>query len=144
MIPEMFDSFSPCISKDENRDLIKDVTVGEILTALFHINNLKAPRSDGLQACFCQKYWKIVGKFVYNMVRAFFYNGHLLKEINRTLITLIPKVDNLKASNHYRPISLCNVCYKIIAKILANRVKPLLNKIVSPLQGLPLLYKLSF
>ena len=85
-----------------------------------------------------------MGKFDYNMVRAFFYNGHLLKEINRTLITLIPKVDNLKASNDYRPISLCNVCYKIIAKILANRVKPLLNKIVSPLQGLPLLFVLSF
>ena len=69
------------------------------------------------------------------MVKAFFFNGHLLKEINKTFITLIPKSDSPKTSNHFKPISLCNVCYKIIAKSLANRIKPLLNKIVSPLQG---------
>ena len=69
------------------------------------------------------------------MVKAFFYNGRLLKEMNWTFITMIPKLDNSEASYHYRPISLCNVSYKVIAKILANRVKPLLNKIASPLQG---------
>ena len=69
------------------------------------------------------------------MIKAFFYNGHLLKEINKTFITLIPKSKNPKSTNHFRPISLCNVCYKFIAKILANRVKQLLNKIISPLQG---------
>ena len=63
-----------------------------------------------------------------------FYSGHVLKEINRTFITLILKSDNLEFSNHYRPIGLCNVCYKTITKILANRVKSLLNKILSPLQ----------
>ena len=68
------------------------------------------------------------------MVKAFFFNGHMLKEINRTFNTLIPKSDNPESSNHYRSISLCNSYYKIIAKILANRVKPLLNKIISPLQ----------
>ena len=58
-----------------------------------------------------------------------------MKEINRTFIGLIPKLESPEASHHYRPISLCNVSYKIIPKILANRVKPLLNKIISPLQG---------
>ena len=69
------------------------------------------------------------------MVKAFFYNGHMLKEINKTFITLIPKSDNPESTNHFIPISLCNVSYKIIAKILANRIKQLLNKIISPLQG---------
>ena len=135
MIPEWFDSFNPCISKEENRDLIKEVTEEEILAALSQMSSLKAPSPDGLQASFYQKYWKIVGKSVCKMVRAFFHNGHLLKEINRTFITLIPKLESPEASHHYRPINLCNVSYKIIAKILANRIKPLLNKIISPLQG---------
>ena len=74
-----------------------------------------------------------MGKSLCKMVKAFFYNGHMLKEINRTFFTLIPKSDNLESPNHYRPISLCNAYYKIITKILANRVKLLLNKIVSPL-----------
>ena len=60
----------------------------------------------------------------------------MLKEINKTFITLIPKSDNPESTNHFRPISLCNVSYKIIAKILANRIKQLLNKIISPLQGM--------
>ena len=132
---ELFYSFSPCITKEENRELIKDVIEVEIHAALSQINSLKAPTLDGLQASFYQKYWKIIGKSVCKMVKALFYNGHMLKEINRTFITLIPKSDNPKSSNHYKPINLCNVCYQIIAKILANRVKPLINKIVSPLQG---------
>ena len=55
--------------------------------------------------------------------------------INKSFITLIPKSNNEESSNHCRPISLCNVYFKIIAKILANMVKPLLNKIVYPFQG---------
>ena len=55
MIPEMFDSNNPCISKEEYRDLIKDVIEEEILIALLQINSLKALRLDGLQASFYQK-----------------------------------------------------------------------------------------
>ena len=135
MIPKWFDSFNLCIFEEENKGLIKEVTEEKILAALSQMTSLKAPGPDGLQASFYQKYWKIVGKYVCKMVRVFFHNGHLLKEIYRTFITLIPKLESLKASHHYRSISQCNVSYKIIAKILENRVKPLLNKIISPLQG---------
>ena len=69
------------------------------------------------------------------MVKTLFYNGHMLKEINKTFITWIPKFDNIESTNHFRPINLCNVCYKIIAKILVNRMKHLLNKIIPHLQG---------
>ena len=69
------------------------------------------------------------------MVKALFFNGHMLKDINKKFIMLISESDNLGSTNHFRPISLCNICYKIITKILANRVKHLLNKIISPLQG---------
>ena len=59
----------------------------------------------------------------------------MFKEINKTFITLIYKFDNPKSTNHFKPFSLCNICYKIIIKILANRIKHFLNKIISPLQG---------
>ena len=68
------------------------------------------------------------------MIKAFFYNEHMLKEINETFISSIPRFDNPKSTNHFKPINLCNICYKIVARILANRVKHLLNKIVYPLQ----------
>lgn len=62
-------------------------------------------------------------------------NGKILKEINHTFIALIPEIENPVQMNQFRPISLCSTVYKIIAKILVNRLRPLLDKIVSPLQS---------
>lgn len=59
----------------------------------------------------------------------------MLKEIKKTFIILIPKLLNPDSVNHYRLISLCNISYKIIAKLLVNRLKIVLPKIISPLQG---------
>jgi hypothetical protein len=64
----------------------------------------------------------------------FFQNNHLLREQNHTFITLIPKRLGASSVQHYRPISLCNIIYKIISKLLANRLKPLLSKFISPFQ----------
>lgn len=55
-------------------------------------------------------------------ISSFFHSGNLLKAINDTSITLIPKVDSLILVSQFRPISLCNVIYKVISKILVNRV----------------------
>ncbi|KAK3001169.1 hypothetical protein RJ639_021066 [Escallonia herrerae] len=68
-------------------------------------------------------------------VKNFFITGHILKEQNHTLIALIPKQDNPVLVNHYRPISLCNVPYKLISKILASRLQAVLHQLVSPLQA---------
>ena len=54
--PEFFDSFSPCISKDGNRELIKNITEEEIITTLSHVSNLKALGPDRLQASFYERY----------------------------------------------------------------------------------------
>lgn len=57
------------------------------------------------------------------------------KELNQTIITLIPKTPNPERLDHYRPISLCNFAYKIILKILANRLKPWLETLISKEQS---------
>ena len=68
-------------------------------------------------------------------MKSFFQSGKMLRQINHTVITLIPKCENPTSTNHYRPISLCSTIYKIISKILTNRLKPVLQKLVHPLQG---------
>jgi hypothetical protein len=72
---------------------------------------------------------------VVKSVQSFFKGGFLLKEFNHTNIALIPKIDNPFLVHHFRPISLTNFNYKIISKILSNRFKPILNKIISPTQS---------
>ena len=72
---------------------------------------------------FYQKYWDLVGIYVINCVLNVLNVGILPSGLNETYICLIPKVKNSQKIIEFRPISLCNVLYKIIAKVLANRLK---------------------
>lgn len=68
------------------------------------------------------------------VVKDFFHSGRMLKEVNSTHIVLIPKVNNAKTLDQYRPITLCNFVYKVITKILANRIKHVISNLTSPPQ----------
>jgi hypothetical protein len=59
----------------------------------------------------------------------------ICKDLNHTFITLVPKKTGSHSVHHFKPISLCNISYKIVSKILANRLKHVLPKIISPLQS---------
>ena len=65
----------------------------------------------------------------------FLNNGHMLLALNHTHIVLIPKIKNPIKMFDFRPISLCNVIYKIIAKVLANKLKQILPYIIAPTQN---------
>lgn len=69
---------------------------------------------------------------VINTVQAFFHSGPLFKPLNQTFITLIPKVPFPDEVSHFRLISLCNVIYKVISKIMVNRLKPFMDSLVTP------------
>lgn len=92
---------------------------------------MKAPGPDDFMVLFFQKYWTTVRGEVISMVKHFFSNGYMLKKLNHSFIALIPKHGSLVNISQFRPISLCNVCYKVISKILATRLKEVLPKLIS-------------
>lgn len=94
----------------------------------------KSPRPDGCSVEFYRSTWSIVGKDVIAAVSEFFRNGRLLKDINTTAIALIPKKPQACKLGDFRPISCCNLVYKIISKIISNRLKEVLSESISPSQ----------
>jgi hypothetical protein len=123
------------ITEEENLALCLIPEESEIFLAISELGLNKAPGPDGMTGLFYKSYWPIVKDSVVNSVQSFFRGGFLLKEFNHTNLALIPKIDNPSLVSHFRPISLINFNYKIISKILSNRFKPLLHKIVSPVQS---------
>lgn len=135
MTLEMDELLFPVISATDNTFLCKQPDEREIAEVVKHLGASKAPGPDGMPASFYQHYWKTIAKTVTRMIWNFFDMGFMLRQLNYTLVALIPKINNLIEVKQFRPIALCNVCYKIIAKILANRLKTLLPKIISSTQS---------
>lgn len=103
----------------------------EVHKAMFQIGSSKAPSPDGIPIIFYQSQWRVVHNKVITSVLAFMNSGYLLKEENKTFITLILKVDSPQSVLDYRPISLCNVIYKIASEVIVNRLKKVIPKLVS-------------
>ena len=96
---------------------------------------LKAPGPDGMPPLFYQQYWNLVGDVVCQSVLKFLNTASLPEHLNHSFITLIPKKKHPEFASEFRPISLCNVLYKIFSKVLANRLKRILPKIITKNQS---------
>ena len=79
--------------------------------------------------------WKIIKANMFLMIKGFLQKSKVGGSTNSTFLALIPKEANPEAFDRFRPISLCNASYKILTKLLANRIKPLLEKLISPNKG---------
>ncbi|KAJ9535485.1 hypothetical protein OSB04_un001384 [Centaurea solstitialis] len=119
----------------ESLHIIRPVQDLEIKEAMFSIGNDKAPGSDGFSAKFFKAAWDVVGSDVTIAIHNFFYTARLAKELNHTLLCLIPKVPNATCVTDYRPISCCTILYKCISKVVTDRLRPFLEKLVSKAQS---------
>ncbi|KAJ0075024.1 hypothetical protein Patl1_34399 [Pistacia atlantica] len=122
------------ITPEMNSDLVKQISNEEVEKAVFIMNGLGSPGPDGFPTIFYQKHWQTIGPSVCTAVRKAFCSGSWPQDFNATLIALIPKVKTPSKVSEFRPISLCNVLYKILAKVLANDAKNLAT-IISPSQS---------
>jgi hypothetical protein len=118
-----------------NGQLLRRIEAAEVDVALSQMQPLKSPGPDGFAASFYQRYWMIVKEDICMTVLAFLNNESFDEDVNNTYIALILKVKTPTSITDYCPISLCNVFYKLIAKVLANRLKKVLLYIISPSQS---------
>jgi hypothetical protein len=121
----------PLVTADMNRDLTAPFSLEEVKSAAFQMGALKSPGPDGFPGLFYHKYWEVVNKVVFNTSKDFHSGGVSIQDLNQTHIALIPKIPNPEKTSHFRPISLCNNSYKILSKLLANRMKDILPFIIS-------------
>jgi hypothetical protein len=115
--------------------LCKEFTALEIKEALDNIGDLKAPGIDGMPSIFYKESWDIVGEKVTTEVLEVLNGGPMPEGWNDTCVVLIPKIKNPESMKDLRPISLCNVVYKIVSKVLANRLIQILPEVISPNQS---------
>ena len=112
----------------------REVVDEDVRSGLWALKPFKAPGPDGIHAAFYQHFWHEVGNSVCEEVKNIFKDGIVPDQLNDTLVTLILKCKSPNSLNNYRPISLCNSVYKIVSKILVERIKSFLSKLVSPIQ----------
>ena len=122
------------ISQFHSSELTNLVSREEIKNTLFSMDSKKAPGPDGFNVQFFKLTWHILGEDFLDAVQHFFITGRLLKELNHTSLSLIPKVVNPSRMCDYRPIACCNVMYKCISKLLANRIKKVLPTLIDKAQ----------
>ncbi|XP_057485879.1 uncharacterized protein LOC130772160 [Actinidia eriantha] len=115
------------LEADQASSLVREISEGEIKSALFSIGEDKAPGPDGYSSCFYKTAWDVIGRD--------FIEAVILKQLNHTVLALIPKSKEADRVEDFRPIACCNVIYKVISKIIASRLAPALNSIVDSAQS---------
>jgi len=123
------------ISEAEKAALLQAFTKAEVVSAVKSMGRFKAPGPDGYQPVFYQQCWETVGPSVTRFVLEFFETGVLPASTNDALLVLIAKVAKPERIQQFRPVSLCNVLFKIITKMMVTRLKNVISKLIGPAQA---------
>ncbi|XP_019184835.1 PREDICTED: uncharacterized protein LOC109179810 [Ipomoea nil] len=123
------------INSRQAQSLIRHATVGEVRHAVFGMKRFGSPGPDGIQAAFYRHYWDIVGDSVTNFVISCLISGTVPTGMLEAYMTLIPNKNCPENAGDFKPITLLNVIFKIVSKVLVNRLRPVMKKMVGPFQN---------
>ena len=127
---EFLELISNKLNDSDKENLGIEISENEIFIAVNDLNTNKAPGIDGIPIEFYQKYWEIIKKEFVQVIKNITKGTLLINEQKKAIITLLPKGGDLSLLKSWRPISLICSDVKIVSKILANRIKPLMAEIV--------------
>lgn len=125
----------PRLAEGTLRELNQPYKEEEICLTLKGIGGWKAPRLDGLHAAIWQKSWKIAGKSVSSSTIKILEGEKLPQGMAKVLLVLIPNLERPESIHHFCPISLSNVTFKLVTKVIVNKLKQVMEELVSPNQS---------
>ena len=127
---ELLDAIHTKVTDIMNVRLLQEFQALEVEKALKQMHPVKASGPDGMPPLFYQHFWPTVNSIVTHAVLDFLNHGATPPNFHETHIFLIPKTKNPERVTDYRPISLCNVAYKLASKEVANRLKLVLQDVI--------------
>eukprot|EP00253_Pinus_taeda_P015141 PITA_15141 len=130
-IMRVAENFPRFVQQEDSENLKMEVTKEELEATIKWFKKDKSPGPDGWTIEFYIAFFDILGDDLLKIVEDCRRSGKISPAIKSTFIALIPKSDFPSSFNDFRPISLCNCLYKIIAKIIANHLKPILSRHIS-------------
>jgi len=116
-------------------ELTNPFSAEEVKQAVWDCNSFKSPGPDGVNMGFVKDYWPELCDDFMRFLGDFHRNGKLSKGINSTFIALIPKVECPQRLNDFRPISMVGSLYKVLSKVLSNRLRKVMSSVISENQS---------
>lgn len=120
--------------EEEATWLEREFEEAEVREAVFNLEGDKAPGPDGFRLFFVQRFWSDLKEDFMEFLE-FYTRGRLSKNLCASFITLIPKKEGAAQLKDFRPISPIGSIYKVLAKVLVNRLQKVLPMVISPSQG---------
>ncbi|PNX72998.1 cysteine-rich receptor-like protein kinase [Trifolium pratense] len=124
-----------CIENEIKDDMVREFSEEEVRKAVWECESTKSPGPDGVNFGFVKEFWEDMKDDFMRVMREFHENGRIVRGANSSFIVLIPKKKNPLNLSEFRPISLIGCIYKVIAKVLANRLKTVIDTVISETQS---------
>lgn len=134
-IGKITENIPKLVTEEHNQLLLRPVNLQEVENVVHQLKEGNVSGPDGFTSNFFHNFWELIKLEVWQIVEESRTMRWMLPAMNSTFIALIPKEAHCNTPDKFRPISLCNVIYKIVSKIVASRLKSLLPLLISSEQS---------